>query len=151
MAAAVLSVGAVVPVEVDARPDLGRLKGTVVERSPGADPMSHSYVVKISLPVADVATGASGRAWVETGRSTVVSAPQEAVIRYGGLSYVVLRAADGKTSSRVVTVGERLDASNVEILSGLSGGETVLSGVDSLPPAGHPVEVVDDGAAEERR
>lgn len=151
MVVADLQVGASVPVQVDARPDLGRMTGSVTERTPGADPMSHSYVVKVALPVTDVATGASGRAWVETGRRTVVSVPQAAVIRYGGLDYVVLRDAEGQTSSRVVTVGQRLDASTVEILSGLNGGEAVLSGLQSLPPAGHPVEITQDTSSEERR
>jgi RND family efflux transporter MFP subunit len=149
MARAALAVGDALPVAIDSRPDLGRLTGSVIERTPGADPMSHSYVVKVSLPLADLATGTSGRTWIPSGQREVVSVPSEAVLTYGGLNYVVLRDAAGKTSSRVVTEGDAIGASAVEILSGLDGGETVLLGLDSLPEAGRPVQAVERVPAEE--
>lgn len=149
MARAELDVGDTLPVAVDSRPDLGRLTGTVVERTPGADPMSHSYVIKVALPVPDLATGSSARTWIESEARELVSAPAEAVLTYGGLHYVVLRDAGGNTSSRVVTVGDAIGDGAVEILSGLDGGETVLLGLDSLPEAGRPVQAVDRAPARE--
>lgn len=143
MSEARLQIGTPIPVAIDSRDDLGRMRGVVVERTPGADPLSHSYVVKLKLPVADVATGSAGRAWLETGRRTRVLVPSRAVVRYGGLQYVVLRDGQGRTTSRVVTVGEDLGDGSVEILSGLEGGETALLGLISLPPAGRPVEAAD--------
>jgi multidrug efflux pump subunit AcrA (membrane-fusion protein) len=55
------------------------------------------------------------------------------------MSLVVIKTDDGRASSRVVTLGERLDG-QVEILSGLAGGEEVLLGLTSVPPAGALVE-----------
>lgn len=142
MARRPLEVGATLPVRIDARPDLGELLAVVVERSPGAHSMARSFQVKLLLPVADLSTGATGRAWIEVGHREVVSVPAAAVLRQGGLELVVLRTPEGRTTSRVVTVGAPLPAGEVEVLSGLDGGEPVLVGLAALPPAGTPVEEV---------
>jgi RND family efflux transporter MFP subunit len=142
MARRPLEVGQGVPVRIDSRPDLGELAGVVVEATPGSDPMARSFQVKVLLPAADLPSGVAGRAWVETGRRQAVAIPAEAVIRQGGLELVVLATADRRTISRVVTVGGALTGGQVEILSGLQGGETVLVGLQALPPGGSPVQEV---------
>jgi len=55
---------------------------------------------------------------------------------------VVLRTAAGTAASRVVTVGRELTDGRVEILSGLTGGETVLTGLATTPPSGATVETL---------
>jgi RND family efflux transporter MFP subunit len=127
-------------VTLDTRPELGRLQGTVVEVAPGADPSSQAFDVEISLPVADLATGISGRAWLETDPRPAVLVPAAAILEQGGLELVVLRREDGRTTTRVVKTGSEPEPGRVEVLSGLRGGEIVLVGLGSVPPAGSPVE-----------
>ena len=142
MTAGGLTPGAAVPVRLDARPELGEIGGTVVETTPGADPASHTYTVKIALGGVAVASGASGRAALTVPGETrqVVVVPAAAILRRGGLELVVLRDAEGRAATRAVTVGERLDGDRVEVLSGLAGGETVAVGLAAPPPAGAPLE-----------
>lgn len=150
MVSAGLEIGDSLPVRIDSRSDLGMLQATVVEMSPGADPTSHSFQIKVALPVPETPSGASGRAWLEIGRRVAVVIPEAAILRQGGLSLVVVRTADGRAGSRVVTLGETLDVTldktltgnRVEVLSGLSGSETVLLGLAVVPPPGTIVEAM---------
>jgi RND family efflux transporter MFP subunit len=134
-----LALGDEIRIRIDARADLKALTGTIVEMTPGADPASHSFRIKVALPVEDIPSGTAGRAWIEGKKRLLVAVPTAAVMRQGGMSLVVIKTDDGRASSRVVTRGERRDG-QVEILSGLSGGEVVLLGLTSVPPAGALVE-----------
>jgi RND family efflux transporter MFP subunit len=140
MRSAHLQVGHPVTLQIDSRPDLGTLVGSVIEMAPGADPASHSFQVKIELPAADLPSGAVGRAQIETGSREVVTVPADAVLEHGGLTMVVLRTDDGTAASRVVTVGRTLANGRLEVLSGLAGGEIVLTGLAAMPPSGAIVE-----------
>lgn len=146
MARAGLTLGDSLPVRIDARPDLGTLAATVIEMTAGADPASHSFEVKAALPVTGIPSGASGRARVVTDRRDAVAIPEAAVLRRGGLSLVIVADAEGRTGSRVVTLGEPLDGGRVEVLSGLAGGETVLLDLTAVPPAGARLEVAPPGS-----
>ena len=53
---------------------------------------------------------------------------------------VVIRTDNGLAASRVVTLGRDLPESKVEVLSGLTGSETVLLGLTATPPSGASVE-----------
>jgi RND family efflux transporter MFP subunit len=142
-------VGDGVPVAVDSRPELGRFQGTIAEISPSADPMAHAFQVKISLGDREVPAGSFGRAWFTTGSRRTVSIPENAVLHQGGTSLVVVRDQEGRALSRVVTLGAPLDGGRVEVLSGLSGGETVLVGLAAVPPLGAPVRESAAPAGEE--
>jgi RND family efflux transporter MFP subunit len=136
-----LALGARLPVELDARPDLGRLTGTVVEVEPGADPASHSVQVKLDLgDLEGLPSGAAGRTWLESDPRPRVAIPPGAVLRQGGLTLVAVRDAQGRAATRAVTLGGELADGRVEVLSGLAGGETVLLGLTAPPPLGAPVE-----------
>lgn len=143
-ARAALAVGSPVAVTLDDRPELGRIAGTVVEAAPGAEPASHAFEVQIALPlpVPAVATGTSGRAWIETAARPAVLVPRDAILTQGGLELVVLRDEEGRTTTRLVRTGAADGPDRVEVLSGLAGGEEVLVGLGSLPPPGSPVEEV---------
>jgi RND family efflux transporter MFP subunit len=138
--AARLAVGSELPVSFDALPAAGQLPGRVVEMSPGADPMSHSFTVKVDVQGVDVATGAAGRARAAVGTRRAVAVPEEAVLRSGGVAMVVVRDGEGKARSRLLTLGAAIGGGEVEALSGLAGGETVLLGLAVAPPDGAPVE-----------
>lgn len=141
VAAAGLEIGSPVTVRVDSQPGLGELSGTVVEMSPGADPMSHAYRVKVALPEAapgdrPLPTGSAVRASIPLGQRRAVVVPADAVVSRGGLDLVVLVDEDGRATSRAVTLGRPLAGDRVEILSGLKGGEALAIGLDQVPPAG---------------
>jgi RND family efflux transporter MFP subunit len=139
LARAGLALGSPATVSIDARPDLGRLTGTVAERAPAADPMAHAFTVEISLGAVEVPSGSSGRAYVAAGERSAVTVPAEAVLRQGGATLVVVRDSEGNAASRIVTLGTDLGGGRVEVLSGLAGGETVLVGLAAVPPLGAPV------------
>ena len=148
MARAGLAIGDSLETRIDARADLGPIPATVVEMAPGADPASHSFAVKLDLPAAGVPSGASGRARIEIDRRPVVAVPASAVLRRGGLSLVVVRDAEGRAASRIVTVGDSLADGRIEVLSGLAGGETVALGLSSVPPAGARLESLEEAGGE---
>lgn len=138
VAASKLSVGATLLVTIDAAAGAAPMKGRVVEMSPGADPASHSFTAKVEVGGALVPTGVSGRAVLETGSRTAVVVPASAILQQGGMSLVVVKDAQGKARSRAVTLGSR-DGDDVEILSGLKGGEELLVGLASAPADGAEV------------
>lgn len=140
-----LKPGDALAVTLDAQPALGEIAGRVVEISPGPDPVNHAYTVKIEVSPGSeagperelqIAAGAAGRAYLPAGRRDAVRVPREALIESGGLTLVVVRDAQGRSESRVVTVGDQASDGRVEILSGLSGGETIALGLTIAPVAG---------------
>ncbi len=112
--------------------------GTVVEMSPGADPGSHTYTATLELSGAPVATGLTGRAFLDAAPRPSVLVPESAVLASGGVSLVAVKDEAGKARTRVVTTGA-VSGGKVEVLSGLSGGETVLVGLAAAPADGAPV------------
>lgn len=144
-ARAALAPGRSVSVAIDALPG-EPLEGTVAVVGAGADPSTHAVRVEIALPNREVATGSAGRAWLPIGRREAVVVPAEAVLRRGGLERVVVATDEGTTASRVVTTGAALDG-DVEVLSGLAGGESVLLGLAAPPPTGSPIERIDEEPA----
>ncbi|NHZ73516.1 MAG: efflux RND transporter periplasmic adaptor subunit [Nitrospirae bacterium] len=141
MAQAKLGYGDELRIAIDSRSDLADMTGSVVEIPPGADPASHSFQVKLALEAPDLPSGATGRAFIPTDERTLIAVPDSAVLRRGGMQMVVVRTDDGFASTRVVTVGRDLPGDRVEILSGLTGEESVLLGLTAPPPAGTRVEV----------
>jgi hypothetical protein len=133
---AALVPGTTVPVRLDARADLGEISGMVAEVSPGPDPRSHAYTVRIDLPDAELPAGAAGRASLAAGATEAVLVPKETLIASGGLDLVVVANDEGRLTSRVVTLGRTRADGRVEVLSGLQGGERIALGLAVAPPAG---------------
>ncbi len=108
--------------------DNGTLTGEVDEIEPLADPVTRSFLVKVRLPeVPGLYPGMFGRLLVPLGSEEAVLADEAAVTRVDQLETVMVR--DGGTWLPVyVRTGER-HGSRVEILSGLSGGETLGVGM----------------------
>ena len=134
-----LHVGAAVPVRIDALGSAPPVPGTVGEISPGADPTSHTFAVKVEIPSA-VAAGAAGRAALTLGTRTAMVVPRGAVLTTGGLSLVVVRDAQGRSQSRAVTLGASLDGDRVEVLSGVAAGDQIAVGLTWVPADGTPLE-----------
>jgi multidrug efflux system membrane fusion protein len=124
-----VKLGQSVPVRVDSLE--GAVTGRVSEIVPAVDPASRAFIVKIDLPgIRQLRSGMFGRARFETGRTTVVAIPANAISERGQIQWVYV--IDGNVAhSRMVTVGEKRDG-QVQVLSGLSAGERIASPV---PPS----------------
>jgi len=117
-----------------------RLSAHVSEIVPAVDAASRAYIVKIDLPVVpNVRSGMFGRAWFPVGARKVMTIPPQAVVERGQLQSV-FAIEDGFARTRLVTTGERGQAA-VEVLSGLTEGEKLVSPVPSGLADGARVEV----------
>ncbi|MBM3738253.1 MAG: efflux RND transporter periplasmic adaptor subunit [Acidobacteria bacterium] len=117
-----------------------KFNGRVAEIVPSVDPASRAGTVKINLPaLAQLRSGLFGRAAFPSGSRTVLAIPASAVIERGQLQSV-FAIESGAAHIRLVTLGERR-ADEVEVLSGLNLGDTVVTPVPRALSDGTPVEV----------
>jgi RND family efflux transporter MFP subunit len=117
-----------------------RLTARVSEIVPAVDSVSRAYMVKIDLPaVPNLRSGEFGRARFPMGTRNVVTIPPLALVERGQLQSVYA-IEDGCARTRLVTTGER-GPTGVEVLSGLSGGEKLVSPVPAGLADGARVEV----------
>jgi len=126
--------GASARVRLDSMP--GRdLSGKVVEIEAGAESASQTLRIKIDLPGdAALRSGLFGRAWFPRGERKALALPRTAIIERGQLRGVYALDKDRIARLRLVTLGAEA-GDHVEILSGLSEGDTVL-----LDPAGRELD-----------
>jgi len=100
------------------------LTGEVSEIVPSADPLSRSFLVRANLPTSQgLHPGMFGRLRLELDQREAVLVPAEAVSVVGQLHTVLVKHQE-RWVRRYVTIGE-LVGKRREVLSGLSGGETV--------------------------
>ena len=117
-----------------------RLTARVSEIVPAVDAASRAYTVKIDLPsLANLRSGMFGRAWFPTGARKVLTVPAVAVVELGQLQSVFV-VEDGVARNRLITTGKH-ELKAVEVLSGLSEGEKVVSPVAPGLTDGARVEV----------
>ena len=101
-----------------------QLAATVEEIVPYADPNSRTFLVKAAMPPVDgLYPGMFGKLRIPVGRRSIVTIPWSAVVRVGQLELVRVKHGD-TWQTRYVKSGMRI-GENVEILSGLSGSETI--------------------------
>jgi len=111
----------------------------VSEIVPAVDAASRAYTVKIDLPAQlSVRSGMFGRAWFPMGSRKVLTVPATAVVQRGQLQSVFV-IDDGVARNRLITTGRR-DANGLEVLSGLSEGEKVVSPIPAALADGVRVE-----------
>ena len=102
-----------------------RLEGTVEEIVPQAEAGSRSFLVKVTLPEREnLYPGMFGRLLLPAGSVKRVLVPRRAISRVGQLHFVVL--ADERNTRRLVVPGEPAADGRIEILSGVSAGESVI-------------------------
>jgi len=117
-----------------------RFTARVSEIEPSVDAASRTYMVKIDLPaVPHLRSGMFGRARFALGTRQVMAIPPRAILERGQLESVLV-VEDGLAHTRLVTTGERGPAS-VEVLSGLSAGEKIVSPLPASLHDGARVEV----------
>ncbi len=117
--------GAPIQVEVDgmAAPVVGK----IANLSPAADPMTHAHTVKLDVAGTGLRSGAFARVLFPTGRQTVLQVPRAAVLNRAGIEGVFVVDAKGIAQYRMVRTGNERNG-QVEILSGLSAGDRVVTG-----------------------
>ena len=99
------------------------LKGNVVQIVPAADPASRAFLVKILLPTdTRLRSGLFGRAQFSRGKQQALLIPHSAVVERGQLQGVFVLDQNKVASLRYVTLG-KFSGSEIEVLSGLQGGE----------------------------
>jgi len=121
----VVQLGQSVRVSLDA---LGNteLRGRVVQVVPAADPASRSFLVKIELPAdSKLRSGLFGRVRFSRGERLALLIPQAAVVQRGQLQGVYVIDSNQIADLRYVTLG-KTDGEQVEVLSGLQGGERLI-------------------------
>jgi RND family efflux transporter MFP subunit len=102
------------------------LDGVVGQILPAGDSETHTFTVKVDLPVeAGLKTGMFGRFQLNKGTSKTILVPWTAVVARGELTSVFSVGSDHIARLRWVKVGRRFDQ-QVEILSGVNVGEAVL-------------------------
>jgi Cu(I)/Ag(I) efflux system membrane fusion protein len=124
-----VAVGDEVRATVDALPG-ETLVGRIVFVHPHVDPMSRTVMARAELenPEGSLKPGMYASAVIaSTLDLDAVQVPREAVIDTGKRQIVFVMQSEGHFEQRVVRTGSMGDAGRVEILSGLSPGDTVVT------------------------
>jgi RND family efflux transporter MFP subunit len=131
--------GMKVPVSVEGF-DAAELSGTIGEIVPAADPATHSFLVKLDLSaVKNLRAGMYATAGFPGPAKSAILAPQSAVIMRGSLACIYSVDPDGLAELRYVTLGNRRGA-QVEILSGVAAGESLVNNPGDRDLAGKRIE-----------
>jgi len=136
-----VSLGDKIPILIDAL-GVQTLRGIVSQILPAGDPQTHTFTVKVNLPITPgLKSGMFGRLQLDKGVTQTMLVPASAIVERGELTSVFVVGSDMIGRMRWVKVGRRLDT-KIEILSGVNVGERVLlegaRGVD-----GAAVQIVD--------
>ena len=122
----IVRAGQKVPVFLDSLGN-AELSGKVTQIVPAADPSSRSFLVKIALPAdAHLHSGLFGRARFPLGQQQTLMIPRAAIVERGQLQGVYVIDANRMSQLRYVTLG-KVAGQQVEILSGLQEGETIVA------------------------
>ncbi len=116
------------------------LAGVVSELSPTVDPNSRTILVKFDLPAqAGVRSGQFGRVRIVVSEGMGLRVPAAAVVQRGQMELVFVEA-NRQAQLRLVKTGKRV-GSEVELLSGVSAGERVVTEGAAGLVDGQPLQV----------
>lgn len=131
-----VKLGAALPVRVGPL----ETEGTVGEIAPAADAQSRTFAVKLDLPPAPgLRSGQFGRVAVPVSETSVLRIPAPALVQRGQME-IVFVAEGGKARLRLVKSGKRF-GDEIEVLSGIDAGESVITGDAAQQIDGQRVEV----------
>jgi RND family efflux transporter MFP subunit len=132
--------GLSLPVNVDSVP-AADTAGNVTEIVPAADPSSHSFLVKISLPASkQLRVGMYGSVKIPTGTHQAILVPSSAIVTRGSLPCAYVLDNNGIAQLRYITVGTTQD-NLVEVLSGISADERLVDNPSDRDLAGKHIAV----------
>lgn len=120
-----IKLGQSVMIEIDGQTQ--PISAKVAHLSPAADPMTHTYTVKLDVAAQGLKSGAFARVLFPTGKRNVLAVPQAAVLDRAGITGVFVVDGQGLAQYRMVRVGKS-ENGLVEVLSGLNPGERVVTG-----------------------
>jgi len=101
--------------------------GKIARLVPAADPVTHTYLVKIDLPQGtQLKSGMYVLVAFPTGQREAVRVPQSAVLDRAGITGVFVVDGQGIAHYRMVRVGDTSDG-QVEIQAGLASGERIVT------------------------
>jgi len=115
------------------------LPGRIEEISAAADNVSRTVLVKVALPAGTARSGQFARLQVTNGKADLLLVPAAAVSRFGQMERVFV-IEQGRASLRLVKTG-RIAGDRVEILSGLTAGESLVARPPAALRDGQPVTV----------
>ncbi len=117
------------------------LAGKIAQIVPAADPASRSFLVKIDLPsLPGLHSGMFGHAMLEHGSRDVLMIPRSATVAHGSMQIVYVIGQNRIVSTRYISTGNP-HGNAIEILSGLSAGETVVDSPGERELSGKRIEV----------
>ena len=107
---------------------LGReIKGVITEVVPSIDPMTRTFLVKISISSEGLRNGAYGKVSIPAGKKEALLVNKKAIVEKGQLTGVYVVGADSVVTYRLVRAG-RVYGDKVEVLSGLNPDEKIIVG-----------------------
>lgn len=116
------------------------IAGIVEQILPAADPASHSFTVKISLPSSSqLHAGMYGAAQFANGIKQAIVVPRSAVVMRGSLACAFVLGGDGIAQLRYLTLGAA-HGDSIEVLSGVSAGEKLVDAPADRELAGKRIE-----------
>jgi RND family efflux transporter MFP subunit len=117
----------------------GELTGTVSEIAPSADPVSRTFRVKVDLATQPgLSSGQFARLLVPVGENSSLRVPVSAIVERGQLE-IAFVVENQHAQLHLVKTGKRI-GDEVEILSGLHAGDTVVIDGAAQLTDGQPVE-----------
>ena len=120
--------------------DNAELQGKVVQIVPAADPASRTFRVTIELPTdTRLRSGLFGRAQFSRGERQALLIPRSAVVERGQLQGVLVLDQNKVASLRYITLG-KFSGSEIEVLTGLQGGEWLVAKPGELDLNGKHIE-----------
>lgn len=115
------------------------ISGKIARLVPAADPVAHSYLVKIDLPKdSQFKSGMYVLVSFPIGQREGVRVPQSAVLDRAGITGVFVVDAQGMARYRMVRVGQTSDG-QVEVQAGLAAGERVVTSATAELQSGDKV------------
>lgn len=116
-----------------------RVQAQVYQLSPAADPTTETHLLKATLPPgSSMGVGDYVRVLVPVGTRDALLVPDSAVVMRAGIPAVFIVDASHHAHLRMVRLGERRDG-RVEILSGLSSGERIITLPGDMVENGTPI------------
>jgi RND family efflux transporter MFP subunit len=103
-----------------------KIAGTIGEIVPAVDTASRTYLIKVYVEGRLLKTGMYAKVFIPEGRKEVLLVPKKAVVERGQLSGVFVKDDGGVITYRLIKTG-RLFGDNVEVVSGLKAGESIVT------------------------
>ncbi len=113
-----------------------QIPGNIKEIFPAVDPLSRSFIAKVSLSGAGLRSGLYARVKIPSGKKEMLLAPQGAIVEKGQLTGVYAVDGQGIVTYRLVRTGKAYNG-NREILSGLKPNDRIIvQGVEKARDGG---------------